>query len=63
MSNPFAAGVAALYLSYYRKKSNKKYLSQEEMIDLLKKHTISLNRPEFQIKKYQGYGIIKPVLE
>lgn len=63
MSNPFAAGVAALYLSYYRKKYNKKYISQEEMVDLLKKHAISLKKPEFQTKKYQGYGIIKPVLE
>jgi major intracellular serine protease len=63
MSNPFAVGCAALYLSYYRQKKNQKYISQEEMIDLFKKHSLNVKNPTYRHKKYQGYGIIKPILE
>lgn len=63
MSNPFAVGCAALYLSYYRQKKNQKYILQEEMIDLFKKNTINVKNPVYRHKKYQGYGIIKPILE
>jgi len=63
MSNPFAVGCAALYLSYYRQKKNQKYISQEEMIDLFKKHSLNVKNPAYRHKKYQGYGIIKPILE
>jgi major intracellular serine protease len=63
MSNPFAVGCAALYLSYYRQKKNQKHISQEEMIDLFKKHTLNVKNPAYRQKKYQGYGIIKPILE
>lgn len=62
MSNPFAAGCAALYLSYFRSKRDKKYIDQQEMIDLFKKTAINLKNIQYRSKKYQGYGIIKPVL-
>jgi len=61
MSNPFAAGVAALYLSYYRQKYNKKP-NREEMIEILKKHAIGIKNEAFKSKKYQGYGIINPII-
>lgn len=62
MSNPFAAGCAALYLSYYRYKKNQKHISREEMIDIFKKNTIMLKNASQRSKKMQGYGIIKPIL-
>ena len=62
MSNPFAVGCAALYLSYYRQQRSQKYIGQNEMINILKENAINVNNPEFRHKKYQGYGIIKPVL-
>lgn len=62
MSNPFAVGCAALYLSYYRQQKNENYINQNEMINILKQHTINVRNPEFRQHKYQGYGIIKPVL-
>lgn len=62
MSNPFAVGCASLYLSYYRKYEGKQVITQQEMIEILKKNTIKLKNTQFQEKKYQGYGIIKPVL-
>jgi major intracellular serine protease len=62
MSNPFAVGCAALYLSYYRQQKNQKYIGQQEMINILKTHSINLSNPMLREKKYQGYGIIKPIL-
>lgn len=62
MSNPFAVGCAALYISYYRQQTGKKYFSQSEMIEILKNNTLNLVNTNFREKKYQGYGIIRPVL-
>lgn len=62
MSNPFAVGCASLYLSYYRKYHGKQVITQQEMIEILRKNALKLSNPRFQDKKYQGYGIIKPVL-
>jgi major intracellular serine protease len=62
MSNPFAVGCASLYLSYYRKYKGKHVIKQEEMIEILKQNSIKLQNKQFQDKKYQGYGVIKPVL-
>jgi len=61
MSNPFAAGVAALYLSYYRQKYNRTP-NREELVGILKKHAISIKNEAFKSKEYQGYGIINPVI-
>jgi major intracellular serine protease len=62
MSNPFAVGCAALYLSYHRQQYGIKYLSQKDMIEILQKNAIDLVNPAFRSKKYQGYGIIRPIL-
>lgn len=62
MSNPFAVGCAALYISYYRQQTGKKHFSQSEMIEILKNNTLNLVNTNFREKKYQGYGIIRPVL-
>jgi len=61
MSNPFAVGCAALYCSYNKRLGNK--LSQEDYISIFKKNAISLTNPEYSgKKKYEGYGIINPIL-
>lgn len=61
MSNPFAVGCAALVCSVYKKKNRK--LSQQEYIDLFKNKSVSLKDPRYSGKrKYEGYGIIYPVL-
>jgi len=62
MSNPFASGVAALYISYYRQKYSKSKLTRQEMIDILKKDSTPLKDSRFRDKKYQGFGIIHPNL-
>ena len=62
MSNPFAAGCAALYLSYYKQQHNIKFINQQDMINIFKQSAINLSNPAFRSKKYQGYGIIKPIL-
>jgi len=60
-SNPFAVGCAALYCSYYRRLGRK--LTQEDYIEMFKKTAISLKNPVYLgQKKYEGYGIINPVL-
>lgn len=62
MSNPFAVGCAALYLSYHRQQYGIKYLSQKNMIEILQQNAMDLINPAFRSKKYQGYGIIRPNL-
>jgi major intracellular serine protease len=60
MSNPFAAGVGALYLSKYKYMNNGKRMSMNEMLDMLKSGCIDTSNRE---KKHQGYGILKPLLQ
>ena len=62
MSNPFASGVAALYLSEYKKNNNGSRMRMSEMMSKLKKDTIPLANKSFNSRKYQGFGIIKPRL-
>jgi len=62
MSNPFASGVAALYLSEYKEKNNGARMSMQEMMSKLKKNAIPLANKSFNSRKYQGFGIIKPIL-
>lgn len=63
MSNPFAVGCASLLLSF-NKKYNKYILNNmSEYIDTLKLFTIPIPEPKYQTKKYQGYGILKPVFK
>lgn len=63
MSNPFAVGCAALLLSYARKNNMAdKLKSYTDYIEIFKKHSINLTNPAYSGKrKYQGYGIIKPI--
>lgn len=61
MSNPFAVGCAALVCSIYKKKKNK--LSTQEYIDIFKKNALHLQDNRFaNQKRYEGYGVINPVL-
>ena len=55
MSNPFAAGYAALVLSYYKRK-----FSKQECVDFFRKSVKDLSNAQYRTKKYQGYGILVP---
>jgi len=67
MSTPFAVGCAALLLSNFRQI---KYSATENMlktsndyVNVFKKKSKNLSDPKYAgIKKYQGYGILYPVL-
>lgn len=59
MSNPFAVGCASLLISKL-KKENKKY-STEYIRDIFKYNTIDVLNENHRNKKYQGYGIIRPI--
>lgn len=63
MSNPFAAGCASLLLSKYKKYGKDNLLlNTENYINLFKQHALNLVDPRYSgIKKYQGYGIIRPI--
>lgn len=61
MAAPFAAGVAALVLSYARKKGGIKLESNQDYIDVFKKHTIPVRNEDLKDKAfYQGFGILDP---
>lgn len=60
MSNPFAVGCAALYLSYYRQQKSIGLLNRQAIIDIFKNNALSIPNPKYRDAKYQGYGIIKP---
>jgi major intracellular serine protease len=62
MSNPFAVGCASLYVSYLRQQKGTRLFSRQEIIDILKKNAINIPNSMYREKKYQGYGIIKPIL-
>jgi major intracellular serine protease len=67
MSTPFAVGCAALLLSYSRQikysAMDSLLKSTEDYINIFKKKTKNLSDPKYSgIKKYQGYGILYPVL-
>jgi subtilisin family serine protease len=63
MSNPFAVGIASLLLSYNNKHKKYKLDNYFDYIHTLKKYSISLNDTRYNnTKKYEGYGIIKPVM-
>lgn len=58
MSNPFAAGCAALLLSSYKEK-NMQLKSAESYVNQLKKNTLHLSDPFYRNqKRYEGYGIL-----
>lgn len=57
MSNPFAAGCAALAISAIGKR-----VSREKLVEMFKKTAKKLSDPKYTgNKKYEGYGIITPI--
>lgn len=63
MSNPYAVGLAALLLAYNRQE--KKYIlkTHQDYIEVFKKEAKDLNDERYKgDKRYQGYGIMYPVL-
>lgn len=56
---PWAAGVAALYLSHQRKNfPDKPIKGSQAFIDLFKKHTLPVKSEKFRNNFFQGFGII-----
>lgn len=67
MSTPFAVGCAALLLSYAKQtnftKVDNKLKTVEDYINIFKKKVKHLSDSRYSnIKKYEGYGILYPVL-
>lgn len=62
MAAPFAAGVAALALSYVRSKgSGVRLESNEDYMEAFKKHTVPISNEDLKDKVfYQGFGILEP---
>lgn len=63
MSNPFAVGLAALLLAYNKNEKKYKLDNYKDYVDIFKSTAKSLS--DFQYagnKKYEGYGIMYPVL-
>lgn len=62
MSNPYAVGLAALLLSYNKQEKRYKLNNAKDYIEIFKTKAKNLDDPEYNSKKYQGYGIMYPVL-
>jgi subtilisin family serine protease len=64
MSTPFAVGCAALYLAYLRKSKNNNLIkiSMTELVEAFKAKARPLKDTKYQSVKYQGFGILYPVL-
>lgn len=63
MSNPFAVGCASLLLSYLKKKNIRIPTTAEDYINIFKRSARSLKSPKYTgQKKYEGYGIINPIV-
>lgn len=62
MAAPFAAGVAALVLSYVRNNNvGLKLESNEDYINVFKEHTVPVTNKDLKDKAfYQGFGILDP---
>ena len=67
MANPFAVGCASLFLSYSKKMDFKNLTSKldscQDYIDIFSKGTTKLQDKKYAgLRKYEGYGIINPVV-
>jgi subtilisin len=61
MAAPFATGVAALFLSYARKKGIKAPATSDEYIEQFRNHTLPVSNADLKDQRfYQGFGIIDP---
>ncbi len=59
MASPWACGVAALLLSYAKKKKSIRLSSLEDYRELFRQHTIPINSKNTKVF-FQGFGIIDP---
>jgi len=62
MSNPYAVGLAALLLSFNKSEKKYKLNTTEDYINIFKSKAKNLEDHQHRSKKYQGYGIMYPVL-
>lgn len=63
MSNPFAVGIASLLLSYNLKTNKFQLNDYSDYVKVLKDYCKPLNDSRYErSKKYQGYGILYPIL-
>jgi subtilisin family serine protease len=63
MSNPYAVGLASLLLSYNKREKKYRLNNFTDYVDIFKKASKDLEDPLYKgIKKYQGYGIMYPVI-
>jgi subtilisin family serine protease len=61
MAAPFAVGVAALLLSYFRGKDSKAPSTANDYIEAFKSHTVPIKNGDLKNNKFfQGFGIIDP---
>jgi subtilisin family serine protease len=64
MSNPFAVGIASLLLSYNLNNNKFQLKNYTDYIKVFKQYSIPLSDSRYGVaKKYQGYGILYPVLD
>lgn len=62
MSNPYAVGLAALLCSCNKVEKKYKLNNYNDYIEVFKTKTKDLNNKQHISKKYQGYGIMYPVI-
>jgi len=63
MSNPYAVGLACLLLSYNRSEKRYSLKTSDDYVNVFKTAAKDLSDERYKgIKKYQGYGIMHPVL-
>jgi subtilisin family serine protease len=62
MSNPYAVGLAALLLSYNKRENKYQLNNAQDYINVFKSKAKNLNNMNYRSKKYQGYGIMYPVI-
>jgi subtilisin family serine protease len=61
MATPFAVGVAALVLSYMRRKGMRPPATADEYIKHFSQHTLPVSNADLKDQRfYQGFGIIDP---
>lgn len=61
MAAPFATGVAALFLSYMRKRGVNPPATADEYIEQFRHHTLPVSNADLRDQRfYQGFGIIDP---
>jgi subtilisin family serine protease len=62
MSNPYAVGLASLLLSYNKREKKYQLNNAQDYINVFKSKAKNLDNTNYRSKKYQGYGIMYPVI-